>query len=458
MVKVYAVWIVLGVLFLSGRAFPENEPAGSMEERIDEIKSLEKRIVELEQQQKILARKWEIEQQAAAEKAKASPVVTATSKDGFSLKSADGDFSLRFRGLIQADTRSVSGSSGSLADDTFTLRRVRPIFEGTLWKDIDFKIVPDFGGGSSSLQDAYLDFKFLPEFKVRAGRFKSPFGIERLQSCSDTLFNELGLPSNLTPNYDIGAAIFGDLYEGKLGYTLGVLNGAADNASIDSDIDNNKEVAARLFANPWKGEDSFLGGLGVGFAATYGIKDGTSGSTYLPTYKTIGQADLFKYASGVVSDGAQERYSPQLYYSYGSFGVLAEYITSSRKVSKAAATEKLTNKGWQVAASYVLTGEDATYKSVIPRKPVNFTEGSYGAWEVVARFGRLDIDSDTFPTYASSTSYPETATNIGAGLNWYWNRNVKWALDYDWTSFDKGSTKGDRKDEHAIIGRVQLTF
>ena len=131
MVKVYATLIVFGVVFLSGRAFSESGPAGSIEEQIGELKSLEKRIIELEQQQKILARKWEIEQQAAAEKAKSAPVVTANSKDGFSLKSADGDFSLRFRGLIQADTRSVSGSSGSLADDTFTLRRVRPIFEGT---------------------------------------------------------------------------------------------------------------------------------------------------------------------------------------------------------------------------------------------------------------------------------------------------------------------------------------
>ena len=72
------------------------------------------------------------------------------------------------------------------------IRRARPIIEGTVFKDIDFKFVPDFGEGKPTIQDAYLDFKYVPQAKLQVGRFKSPFGIERLQSNADTLFTELG--------------------------------------------------------------------------------------------------------------------------------------------------------------------------------------------------------------------------------------------------------------------------
>ena len=98
------------------------------------------------------------------------------------------------------------------------------------------------------------------------------------------LFTELALSGNLTPNYDIGAAFHSEsLLDGKLGYAVGVFNGAVDNGSIDSDVDGNKELAARIFANPWKGGDiALLDGLGIGFAATAGNKDGTRPGQSIP--------------------------------------------------------------------------------------------------------------------------------------------------------------------------------
>ena len=63
-----------------------------------------------------------------------------------------------------------------------------------------------------------------------------------------------------------------------------------------------------------------------------------------------------------IADGQAIRFSPQAYYSYGSFGLLTEYITSSQEVALGTDSDKLTNTGWQVAASYVLTGEAASYK------------------------------------------------------------------------------------------------
>jgi phosphate-selective porin OprO/OprP len=360
---------------------------------------------------------------------------------------------------VQADSRSVSGKTSN-NDDTFLLRRVRPIFEGSVSKYIDFRIMPDFGGGKTELQDAWLDLKYFPEAKLQVGKFKTPFGIERLQSGTDTLFIERGLPNNLVPNRDIGAALHADLLNGKLSYAAGVFNGVADSASLDSDIDNNKELAGRIFVNPWKGGGNWLlDGLGVGFAATTGKAEGTGTSaTYLPSFKTPGQATFFSYRSDALADGRHTRYSPQTYYSYGSFGLLGEYVVSEQQVRRGTASEKISNDAWQVAASYVLTGEPASYKSVVPKEPFDPQKGTWGAFEVVGRVGELNVDDDAFPAFADIASSAKSAKSWGAGLNWIWNKNVKWMIDYDQTKFEGGDSAGDREKERAILVRSQISF
>src|SRR3982750_838904 len=60
--------------------------------------------------------------------------------DGFSLKTADGKFSLRFRARVQTDARLFVSDSGNTAVDNFLIRRARPILEGTLWKYLEFRI------------------------------------------------------------------------------------------------------------------------------------------------------------------------------------------------------------------------------------------------------------------------------------------------------------------------------
>ena len=107
----------------------------------------------LDQKVRVLERKWELEQEQATPKAKEAPVVTA-GKDGFSLKAADNSFQLRIRGYTQADGRFFADDKERALTDTFLLRRVRPILEGTVGKYFDFRIMTDFGGGTATVQDA----------------------------------------------------------------------------------------------------------------------------------------------------------------------------------------------------------------------------------------------------------------------------------------------------------------
>src|SRR6185436_18731231 len=104
---------------------------------------------------------------------KKSPPVTA-GPEGFSLQNETGDYRVQIRGYAHYDGRFFSGDDGALAVDTFVARRARPIVAGTLGKYVEFMFMPDFGGGTTVIQDAWVDLKPSAKVKIRAGKFKSP--------------------------------------------------------------------------------------------------------------------------------------------------------------------------------------------------------------------------------------------------------------------------------------------
>src|SRR5436309_15932691 len=66
-----------------------------------------------------------------AEEPKANPPASV-SADGFVIQSENGDYRLRVGVYAQADGRFYPGDEGKLGTDTFLLRRVRPLFVGTV--------------------------------------------------------------------------------------------------------------------------------------------------------------------------------------------------------------------------------------------------------------------------------------------------------------------------------------
>jgi phosphate-selective porin OprO/OprP len=157
------------------------------------------RIEKLESELKILKRQIEIKTEDEDKKKAEAPIVTASSKEGFSIKSQDENFKLKVRGYVQADGRFFTDNKKDTGTtDVFTARRVRPIIEGTLFRDYDFHVLPSFDSGTAALQDAYIEYKYYPAAKVKAGKFKPPFGLERLQSITNISFIKIrSIPKNL---------------------------------------------------------------------------------------------------------------------------------------------------------------------------------------------------------------------------------------------------------------------
>ncbi len=422
------------------------------------------KLEELEMRIRVLERKLELKGEDDAARARSAPVFVVAN-DGVSFSAPGGAFQLRLKGYVQEDGRFYQGVAHP-GTSTFLLRRVRPVFEATAFRRYALRLMPDFGNGQTVLQDAYIDATFRPELGLRFGKFKAPVGLERLQSATNLLFVERALPTSLVPNRDLGVQLQGALAGGAVSYALGAFNGVPDGGSADLDTENNKDLAGRLFLQPFQSlESDLVNGLGIGLSATRGAVTGTLTSPALPGYSSPGQVAFFRYrndgkATGTtLAAGDHLRLSPQGWYFRRALSVMGEYVLSRQAVALNGARTTLDQRAWQIAAAYALTGQDASPRGLRTRRvEEDGTTHSTGAVELTGRVHGLSVDDGAFPTYADSTTAARSARAWAVGINWYVNPNVKLAADYEQTVFRGGARSGDRAPERALLSRIQFSF
>jgi phosphate-selective porin OprO/OprP len=148
---------------------------------------------------------------------------------------------------------------------------------------------------------------------------------------------------------------------------------------------------------------------------------------------------------------------------------MGEYIRNDEGVRRSATDDGVTtvtdgdfaNTGWFVQTSYVLTGEDASYKNVTPIDAFDPRNGRWGAFEIALRASRLDVDDDVFDEGFADRDESSADTWAGTvGLNWYLNKNFKFQLNYEYTSFDDHIEFGNkvRDHENVVLGNFQISY
>jgi len=421
------------------------------------IQQLQQKVDQLDQKLKDVQHEQElkkVEDAAAAEKAKTAATVTADTS-GFTIVSPHGNFLLKIGADLQVDNRTFFGQNSANPLDQMLLRRVRPTFSGTIYKYIDYFFRPDFGQGSTVIYDAYVELKYFDFAKVRAGKFKPPVSLERLQSDDDTSFIERGLPTMLAPSRDIGYQVGGDILPKHISYVVGAFNGVPDNGLSDASVSDHRDFAGRVFFNPLNPE---IANLGFGIGASSGSVDAEA----LPSYKTFGQSSFFTFASGVTEGGHRTRLQPGLYYYMRGFGLLTEYGLTEEDLQKGTTRADIAFRAWQVAGSYILTGEKKSFTSPTPKHNFDPKNGGWGAWEVAIRTGEFSADRALFNYgFASSTVTPRLAHEVVGGVNWYLNRLFRISGDYGRTNFGGGATVAqgiNRPVEKVLIFRFQINF
>ena len=445
-----------------------------------------------------LERKFEVEQEVTAANALKLPKFNADG-EGFSIASQDGKHQVKIRGAVQADgrfwtddngrNRAAAGGSPGISDQ-FQLKQARVWLEGKFFDNIYFKIMPDFAA-TNILPDAYLDYAYKSYAGLTVGKQKTPLSLERLQGDADGMFLERAFPTYLANNRDVGIMLHGEFakpgYKAEYGgpvdfknfvsYQLGVFNGSGDSGSLDKNSAgtfDDKEFDGRIWAHPFQhsGYD-WLEGLGLGIAGSFSHPTGlalnklsspvgqTSILDYTSTYKVNNVAN-----AAPVGEGIHTRLYPQAYWYAGPYGLMGEYVVSNQGLSGlnktgAAKTVNQNNRAWQVQASYVLTGEDATFQGVKPIRNFDPTQGTWGALQVAARWSQLFVDKDTF-TFIDPSKGINKADSWALGVNWFLNRNAIIRADYEETYYSGGAgttaSVKDRATEKVFGTRFQLAF
>ena len=376
--------------------------------------------------------------------------------EGVRLASPDGAFELRLRSDLYLDVRVLTGAEAAPGANRFYLRRARPRLQGQVYERFAFSVRPDFGASGPEIDDAYVEARFAPSLRLRMGRFKVPVGLENLSSTTGLMHVERGFPTGLVPGRDVGIMLSGEDGAGRLSYAAGLFNGTPGATEPGADVDDAKEGAARLFVEPFAGQETVLSGLGLGVAGTFGHVTGTSATPALTRLSTTGRQTFFAYREGAQADGQRWRLAPQGRLYAGPVELLGEYTMTNETVRFGLATETLAHTAWQASASVVLTGEDAREGGVVPQDPFA-AEPGLGALELGMRVHGASLDEDTFPTFASPTTASE-ARAWGGTLSWYPNAMVRFMLGVERTTFDTTGTAPSPDAETLLLFRTQLAF
>ncbi len=374
----------------------------------------------------------------------------------------EGNFSFRIRPRIQIDGLWFADEeSGS---NEFLLRRVRPLFQGEAGP-LSWRFMPELAG-TVRILDAWGDLNLNDKTYLRVGKFKQVVGYERLQSFSQLLFMERGLPSALTPVRDIGLELHRSFAAKAIDLTLGITNGALDESDLvsNTNLDSSDfDIGARIAFSPWIQSDRTpLKGLTFGFAATSGQENtviNDSDRDRRINYRSSGRNTFFRYQNGVVLDGERIRVNPFLSWYHGPVSLLTEWVRSSYELSYEGITETVGAQAWTVQAGWVITGEAASYNGVRPKHPLGSDSG-LGAIEIGLRLHELAVDDEAFISHSGTvfarSNATQKATGYGAAFNWYLTDNLRLSANYEITDFS--GMGADRRTENALLTRMQIDF
>jgi len=370
---------------------------------------------------------------------------------GFEFRSDDDEFMLQVHLESQTDYRAFDPNGDSFAQNGFYAPRNRILFGGRVTRPIEYLFSINKGFGNLNLLDAYVNLRADDRFQLKIGRFMTPFNYEQfaiqnlwLIAPERSLFT-----ANLGLNRQLGAQLWGSLFEERLDYAVGVYDGPRNSFE---DFNNSQDVMTFLNARPFQArpEGHPLRFLNLGGSFVYGDQNNPLFPASFRVASNASNTDTADRAAppflvfnpGVIPRGQRTSWSAHLAYFYRSLSLLADYNGSIQRFARrvtAPRSEVLPAHGYSVAAGYFLTGEELERRTIVePLRPFRLRRGDFslGAVELIGRFSTFDIDSDIFATgLADRNLWSNRAWITNLGVNWYPTRHIKIILDWQHAEF-----------------------
>jgi phosphate-selective porin OprO/OprP len=387
--------------------------------------------------------------------------MSASWKNGLVLESAQKDFRMNIGGRINQDwgwfdqsqnSRDAAGGGsapalGTLQDGT-NFRRGRVSGSGTFSEIFEWAVEWEFSGSSDVFwDDLWFGVTGMPIIgSARMGHIKVPMGFESNMSSRYLTFLERGLIFEaFFEEYDPGIVILNNAFDQRMGWQAAFHRIDPEGEGIDYGTGDYAGTGRVTFLPYWADNGRCWAHLGASAQYRSGEFDTVSGER-LQRYRTRPpfrnrQASYPRFVdTGVLESDHADIVGLEAAFTYGPLSIQAEYahnwVNDARQPVGGAFQGDLHFQGYYVFVSYFLTGEHRPYDKrlgrvdrAIPLENFFWVKGenggrhlARGAWEVCARYDYVDLSDNGV---RGGTLHDWTF-----GLNWYWNPNMRWMLNY----------------------------
>lgn len=393
--------------------------------------------------------------------------------NGFQLKSKNGKFVMEFHDLTQIDGRFYTPQNMTNVHDTFAIPRQWFIFNGKLSDPIEYYVAFAEGFDNLNVLDAFVNFKYDERFQVKVGRYKTPFTYEFYALPINGLINpERSLFfNNFGINRDLGVMLWGKWFDKRVDYAVGGFNGTR-NGFLDAN--NAKDVMGYVSFRPWINDKcSSLENFAFGGSLDYGNQFSKPiPQTFRTSVATTGNqiigVPFLALNNDVLEVGSRQLYSLHAAWYYNHLSLVSEWQSGFQNYALNSDPNndfKIPIQSWYIQSGYFLTGEKVTGRGIVaPLRPFDLKKGQrgYGAWELALRYNYLNVGRDIFNNgLADQNIWTNEVSTVCVGANWYLNRFIKVALEWEHIEFGNDVMLGPQDvttNANLFLGRMQLFF
>jgi phosphate-selective porin OprO/OprP len=376
------------------------------------------------------------------------------SRYGFVLQSEDQEFELRFNSEVQVDARIYSRTNQVPVVSDLDIPRARIYFSGRMTRPIEYQLSFQRANNSFDLLNAYLNIRYDERLQLRIGRFRAPYTYEwaKLSNWEFLQPERSPFAANFGPNRQIGAMGWGNAFDNRLEYAVGIFDGPRNSYQ---DFNYPKDIMAFVDYRPFYQTDSVLKLLSVGGSVDEGTQDNplvpaelrgsqnASGNTLATgSGDSLIAVPFLQFNNNVRERGARELWELHATYFYKGLSVLGAWDSGFNDlalVTPNARPVHLPVSGYHVQLGYIVTGETLEKRALVePLRPFDLRPGKFGlgALELQFRYSELQVGNQVFTEgLADPNLWSNRLRMTDLGFNWYLNRNIKFYFDWEHAMF-----------------------